>query len=1299
MPPRRSAPVRLLAPLFVLGAAFLWDHLHPAFAQSAALPDAASTSVADLLDESGDLSVPDNRRRAVERVRVFEEQRRAAAEQLARARGLPLRVERPDGTVRELVDFNNDRPVYLTTHNTNAAISTGASVLRATPYGLVGSGVFVGVWDGGAVRAAHQEFAADGRVVVKDGAASIDHATHVAGTIAAAGVVASARGMASAALVDSYDWNSDKSELAARGATGPAQADKLYLSNHSYGYVSGWNYVNGGSPYRLWEWTGDGSAAVAVDTDFGRYNTYARDSDSLAFSVPYLLMFRSAGNDRVDSPSAGQLVALAAGSSTVVAYDPALHPAGDSSYRGGFETIGFDALAKNVITIGSVADAVASGLRDPSKAAVSSFSSWGPTDDGRVKPDLVANGDGVYSSLNGSNAAYGGMSGTSMATPNATGTAVLLVQEYSRLFPGGAMRSATLKGLLIHTADDRGNTGPDYKFGWGLLNGQAAADLLRDHAANPLKVRLAEELATAGVTTITREFVWDGVSPIRATLAWTDPAGSATTTSDLRTPRLRNNLDLKIVGPDGSEHLPFVLPFVGAWTQASMDLPATTGKNNTDNVEQVRIAAPPAPGVYRAVVTFDGTLANNQQAYSLLLSGSANEEPPPPPLGVTSVSPASGLPGPVTLDLGGAGFDVGAEVRLLRSGQTDRVASSTELVGETLRAQVDLTGAAAGSWDLRVTNPDGETVSLASAFSVVGALWSETFDGTVSGWASTAETGTNSWSPATAQSHTPARSYFASGPATKTTTSLVSPAFNVPSGAANLQFKFWHRHDLQTGRDGGRLEFSVGGGSWFDITASGSGTAFASNGYNGTISNTGNPNSRSDFAGLRAWTGGSGAFVETIVNLADTAKFAGKTLRARWRLATDGGTASAGWHVDTISLVGGGDLGNAAPVITTSAATTGTETATDTDGTVYAVVRGLETGLSVAATDDGGAENLTYAWSAASASGTPLGFLPDGDNAARLSTAYFEGLGDYFLTVTVRDAQGLAAASTVAVRVLATADSVEVTPAVASVVVGGAQSFAATVLDQFGNPLASQPASYSWTASGGGMIDATGLFAANATGGPFTITAVSGDLSGSAGVTVNRAPATVILSGLERLYTGAPLAVGVMTDPAGLAVSVTYDGVASAPSAAGGYAVVATVTDTNYQGGASATLVIRTGLDAWAESLGLTGDAAAPTADPDADGTPNLLEYALGGDPVSAGRAPVEAAVIEGRLALVFTRIADPGLVYTVEASDDLAQWSVLAAPGNPSTGETNIAGPAFIVDTRELAASPRRFLRLRVSY
>jgi hypothetical protein len=91
-----------------------------------------------------------------------------------------------------------------------------------------------------------------------------------------------------------------------------------------------------------------------------------------------------AGNERADNPSSGQTVALSPGSSTVVAYDPAVHPTGDGTYRGGFDSMAFRALAKNVVTVGSMADAVTSGARDPLKATIASYSSWGPTDDGRI---------------------------------------------------------------------------------------------------------------------------------------------------------------------------------------------------------------------------------------------------------------------------------------------------------------------------------------------------------------------------------------------------------------------------------------------------------------------------------------------------------------------------------------------------------------------------------------------------------------------------------------------------------------------------------------------------------------------------------------------------------------------------------------------------------------------------------------------------------------------------------------------------------------------------------------------------
>jgi hypothetical protein len=1049
------------------------------------------------------LSDPRDRAAAVEQMRAIQAERKAAAVARAQERGLPVRVERPDGTVQEVAELDESgEPLYFTTLNANAAISTGADVLR-TVTGLTGSGVVIGMWDGGSGRATHQEFAS-GRMVVKDGSASIDHATHVGGTMIASGVQANARGMAVAATVDSYDWNSDTSEFIARGATAPGQADKLPVSNHSYSYVRGWNWDGA-----RWSWQGtSGSTASSIETSFGVYNSRARSVDAIIYDAPYYLMFWSAGNERNNNPSTGGSVSVGG---VVTTYDPALHPAGDGVYRGGFETVADNAVSKNVVVVGAATDAVTGGLRDVTKANVTSFTSWGPTDDGRIKPDLVANGDSLYSSGNSSNTHYYNSSGTSMSSPNAAGTAALLVQHYANLFPGAAMKASTLKGLLIHTADDRGNAGPDYKFGWGLIDAQAAADLVSDHQASPTKIRMTEGTVSTGATTVTHTFTWDGVSPIRATLCWTDPKGPSTTTSDLRTARLVNNLNVKVIAPGGAEYLPYVMPFVGTWTQASMDLPATTGVNNTDNVEQVYIAAPSVAGDYQVVVSFSGTLTNLQQDYSLLVSGSAVvfEETAP------SINPASGyVAAGVTVDLagrpgfrdtpdhyatwvngstGGYGFgawsltatgsaghfladgsfnmdvgttkgfglyangggvatatrnfnnaleagdtvmlkfdnnwvDTGAQVgfsladstgtarlrfyfvggdqyyrvsdavtgrlttipytdtgltvyitlgdngtytlvaggssvlgalgaggaisqlvvqnnnggsnternlyfgeltvtgdplsaatdvRLVRAGQSDIVASNATLTGDLLGVTFDLTGAATGLWSVVATNPDGSILRLDNAFSVNPVVYYESLDGTVSGWTSTSVTGSNSWSLSTAQSHTAGRSYFAAAPESKTTTRLTSPGMAVPADATNMNLRFWHNYTLESLQDGGRLEISVDDGTtWFTVESAGSGVAFASNGYTGTISSGGNPGNRSEFAGLPAWTGSSGGFIETVLSITDSAKFAGQTVRFRWVVATNNGTASTGWYIDSIALTGDFAVtSNAAPTI------------------------------------------------------------------------------------------------------------------------------------------------------------------------------------------------------------------------------------------------------------------------------------------------------------------------------------------------------------------------------------------------
>ena len=156
----------------------------------------------------------------------------------------------------------------------------------------------------------------------------------------------------------------------------------------------------------------------------------------------------------------------------------------------------------------------------------------------------------------------------------------------------------------------------------------------------------------------------------------------------------------------------------------------------------------------------------------------------------------------------------------------------------------------------------------------------------------------------------------------------------------------------------------------------------------------------------------------------------------------------------------------------------------------------------------------------------------------------------------------------------------------------------------------------------------------------------------------------------------------------------TYHYVVAAVGAEGGVSA-----DSNE---ASATPVAGDLLAAWRQThFGVTeneGDAA-DTADPDADGVANLLEYATGTDPRIAGVPAVTVGRSGNVLTLTYTRVADPALAYTVEASNDLAAWTTLAAAGNPSTGAANQAGPVTVTDTVSLLTQPRRFLRLKVGY
>jgi hypothetical protein len=625
--------------------------------------------------ESADMSDPETRAAVVAFMSNREEVRYQAVLAKAELLGIPVRLDGPGHKVSILYDFRGEEPLYRTTLNANAAISTGANLIRQTPpYNLDGSGIKVGVWDGGSVRNTHQEFNTT-RVVKKNSTVAVDdHATHVAGTIGASGFQASAKGMAPLVAIDSYDWNSDTAEMSATGAAAANDsfATKIPLSNHSYGFD-------------------------AVTADMGRYETNCNELDALALSLPYYLVFWAAGNEQ------DTLTAL-----------------------GGYQSITFSGLSKNILTVGAADDAVTSGVRDVTKGTLAYFSSMGPCDDGRIKPDLVANGVNVNSCISTSDTAYDATySGTSMATPNAAGSATLLVQLYSREFSSQRMRSSMLKALLIHTADDVGRPGPDYQYGWGYLNVKAAADVILAHKASLAAPKMVDDSISNSSKTKSYNYVWDGTSPLKATLCWTDPAGAAQTATDSRTPNLKHNLDLKITAPDGTTiYQPYTMPFVGTWTQASMTLNATKGKNNVDNVERVDLPAPTQTGTYIVTVSLDGTLTTSTQAFSLIVTGASSAEANPPPT-VSLTSPLNGaavLPGQsVALTATAADMATG--------GQVGSVSQVEFLYGTTVISTVTTspysatwTPASAGTYLLtaRATDSEGAvTTSSQVEFSVL----------------------------------------------------------------------------------------------------------------------------------------------------------------------------------------------------------------------------------------------------------------------------------------------------------------------------------------------------------------------------------------------------------------------------------------------------------------------------------------------------------------------------------------------------------------------------------------------------
>ena len=462
---------------------------------------------------------------------------------------------------RNLKAIYNGIPFFFKEDNAGSSRTIGGNKLYpggSLGLSVTGSGMTAGEWDGGKVRNTHQELT--GRVTLGDAASSLsEHATHVAGTIMASGVQTSAKGIAYQASLKSYDWDNDTSEVTSFANAG------FLVSNHSYGYV----------------------ATDLPAYFFGKYNSDAAIIDNIAYNYPYYQMVKSAGNDRNDT-SIGQV-----------------------AEKEGYDLLTGECNAKNVISVAAINEILVYTNSDD--VVMSSFSNYGPSDDGRIKPDISAKGVSVYSSVSASNSSYSTFQGTSMASPSITGLIVLLQKHYNNVNPGNFMRSASLRGLLDHTAREAGgDLGPDYSFGWGVANGLEAAKVITNNGISSI---FQEKVLDNGAV-FQQDIAITTAQDIKVTISWTDPAAPANNNQvlDDRTPALVNNLDLKVL-KDGVIYYPWKLNPEVPSTAATND-----SDNDVDNVEKVEIFDA-QPGVYTISVAHKGTLVNGSQNYTLIASG------------------------------------------------------------------------------------------------------------------------------------------------------------------------------------------------------------------------------------------------------------------------------------------------------------------------------------------------------------------------------------------------------------------------------------------------------------------------------------------------------------------------------------------------------------------------------------------------------------------------------------------------------------------------------------------------------
>lgn len=556
----------------------------------------------------------------------------------------------------------------VTLNDSNRAI-LGADTLQGAPYGLDGTGVSVMVYDAGTALGTHNDFG--GRATVRDGSGTHYHATHVAGTIGGDGASSGGQytGMAPNATIESYGFEYDGSGTFLY--TNPGDFEDDYAEAIT---VHGTAIANNS--------IGTNTESNGFDCDFqGNYGLMSSLIDavvrgSASGGVPTRIVW-AAGNERQGSRC-------------------------DVEGYGDYYSTAPPACAKNHITVGAL---------NSNDDSMTSFSSWGPTDDGRLKPDISgpgcqSNDDlGVTSLTSSGTSSYTTLCGTSMASPSVCGISTLLIQDYRLQYGGPDPRNSTLKAILAQTAFDGGNPGPDYQYGYGSVRAVDAVEFMRSGY-------FVEESISQGETQLFTVSVGGGDSELKVTLAWDDyPATPGITTA------LVNDLDLHVFSPMGTEVFPWTLDPSNPSANATQ-----TQRDSLNNIEQVSVASP-AVGVWRIEVR-GNNVPQGPQPFSLTASPNL-------------ISCAD--QGIVSLDRGSYGCGGSAEVVVIDCGlNTDdgvvetvsvTVSSTSEPGGETLLLTETGPETAAFSASLPLGTVDGAGILLVAEGDTVQAEYVDADDG------------------------------------------------------------------------------------------------------------------------------------------------------------------------------------------------------------------------------------------------------------------------------------------------------------------------------------------------------------------------------------------------------------------------------------------------------------------------------------------------------------------------------------------------------------------------------------------